>query len=34
MQRPPEHQTDQIKMDIPHNISSLKQQVQKLRKDY
>jgi hypothetical protein len=32
--RPPEHQTDQIKIELPHDISSLKQQVQKLGKEY
>jgi hypothetical protein len=32
--RPPGHQTDQIKIKLPHNISSLKQQVQKLWKEY
>jgi chromosome segregation ATPase len=31
---PPGHQTDQIKIELPHNISSLKQQVQKLGKEY
>jgi hypothetical protein len=34
MQEAPEHQTDQIKIEIPHGISSLKQQVQKLGKEY
>jgi hypothetical protein len=34
MQRPPEHQTDQIKIELPHDISSLKQQVQRLEKEY
>jgi hypothetical protein len=28
------HQTDQFKIELPHNISSLKQQVQKLGKEY
>jgi chromosome segregation ATPase len=32
--RPPGHQTDQIKIELPHDISSLNQQVQKLRKEY
>jgi hypothetical protein len=34
MQRPRGHQTDQIKRKLHHDISSLKQQVQKLRKEY
>jgi hypothetical protein len=34
MQSPPGHQTDQIKIELPQDISSLKQQVQKLRKEY
>jgi hypothetical protein len=33
MQEASRTQTDQIKIEIPHNISSLKQQVQKLRKE-
>jgi polyribonucleotide nucleotidyltransferase len=32
--RPPEHQTDQIKIELPHGISLLKQKVQKLEKEY
>jgi Mg2+ and Co2+ transporter CorA len=34
MQEPPGHQTHPIKIELPHDISSLKQQVQKLRKEY
>jgi hypothetical protein len=33
LQEVPEHQTDQIKIELPHDISSLKQQVQKLGKE-
>jgi hypothetical protein len=29
--RPPEHQTDQIKTELPYDVSSLKQQLQKLK---
>jgi hypothetical protein len=32
--KPPEHQTDLTKIDLPHNILSLKQQVQSLEKEY
>jgi hypothetical protein len=32
--RPPECQTDQFKIELPHDISSLKQQVKKLGKEY
>jgi hypothetical protein len=31
--RPPEHQTDQTKIKLPHGISSLKQQAQKPEKE-
>jgi hypothetical protein len=31
---PPEHQTDLTKIELPHNILSLKQQVQRLEKEY
>jgi hypothetical protein len=34
MQEASEHQTDQTKIELPHGISSLKQHVQKLRKEY
>jgi hypothetical protein len=32
--RPPEHQTDQTKIELPHGILSLKQQIQRLEKEY
>jgi hypothetical protein len=32
--QPSEHQTDLTKIELPHNILSLKQQVQKLEKEY
>jgi hypothetical protein len=31
--RPPEHQTGQTKIELPHSILSLKQQIQRLRKN-
>jgi hypothetical protein len=31
---PPEHQTDMTKIELPDNILSLKQQVQRLEKEY
>jgi hypothetical protein len=34
MQEASKHQTDQIKVELTHGISSLKQQVQKLGKEY
>jgi hypothetical protein len=34
MQEASGHQTDQIKIELRHDISSLKQQVQKLGKEY
>jgi hypothetical protein len=34
MQEPPEHQTDQTKIELPHGILSLKQQIQKPEKEY
>jgi hypothetical protein len=30
--KPPEHQTDLIKIELPHDISSIKQQIQRLEK--
>jgi hypothetical protein len=30
----PEHQTDLTKIELPHDILSLKQQVQRLQKEY
>jgi hypothetical protein len=32
--RPPEHQTDQTKIDLPRGILSLKQQIQRPEKEY
>jgi hypothetical protein len=32
--KPPEHQTDQTKIELPLNILSLKEQVQRLQKEY
>jgi hypothetical protein len=32
--RPPEHQTDKTKLELPHGILPLKQQVQKLEKEH
>jgi hypothetical protein len=32
--RPPQHQTDQIKIDLPYGISSSKQQIQRPKKEY
>jgi hypothetical protein len=32
--RPPEHQTDQTKIELPHGILSLKQQIQRPKKEY
>jgi hypothetical protein len=32
--RSPEHQTDQTKIELPHSILSLKQQVQRHEKEY
>jgi hypothetical protein len=32
--KPPEHQTDLTKIELPHGIFSLKQQVQTLEKEY
>jgi hypothetical protein len=32
--RPPEHQTDLTKVELPYSILSLKQQVQRLKKEY
>jgi hypothetical protein len=32
--RPPEHQTDQTKIELPHGILSLKQQIQRPEKEY
>jgi chromosome segregation ATPase len=32
--RPPEHQTDMTKIKVPHGILSLKQQAQRLEKEY
>jgi hypothetical protein len=32
--KPPEHQTDQTKIEQPHSILSLKQQVQRLKEEY
>jgi hypothetical protein len=34
IRKPPEHQTDLTKIELPHNILLLKQQVQKLEKEY
>jgi hypothetical protein len=32
--RPPGHQTDQIKTELPHDISSLKKQIHRPEKEY
>jgi hypothetical protein len=32
--RPPEHQTDKTKIDLPHGILSFKQQIQRPKKQY
>jgi hypothetical protein len=32
--KPPEHQTDLTKIETPHDILSLKQQAQKIEKEY
>jgi hypothetical protein len=32
--KPPGHQTDLIKIELPHNILSLKQQAQRIEKEY
>jgi hypothetical protein len=34
IQMTPKHQTDQTKIELPHGILSLKQQIQRLKKDY
>jgi hypothetical protein len=34
VQEPPEHQTDLTKIELPHNILSLKQKAQKIEKEY
>jgi hypothetical protein len=32
--KPPGHQTDLIKMELPHDIASLKQQAKSIEKEY
>jgi hypothetical protein len=32
--KPPEHQTNMIKIELPHDISSIKQQIQRLEKEH